>query len=375
MAHKKRPRSANSRRVHPKRRAAPGSTPGVIVTDPDAPRPTMTLMTYSADKMEEKKLTSVPRPSELPSSGVVWFNVDGLGDAKILGEIGKAMGIHALAMEDVANTHQRPKAEQYDDHLFVALRIPVKGTRSTEQLTLFLNKNIVVTFQERPADCLDPVRERLQKGRGRIRALGADYLAYAVMDAVIDQYYPVIESYADELEQFEEQIVDQRRSMPISKLHEVRHRLSALNRIFRPFREMLGNLLKTDDNGFTDATRLYLRDCLDHVIQLSEWVDAYRDLAASLVDSEVAAIGVRTNEIMRVLTVIATIFIPLTFVAGVYGMNFNPDSSPWNMPELRWYWGYPFSIGLMLVTAIALLAFVWRRGWLSRRDIASSREK
>ena len=370
MKRKKRRKQKSLRATYPKRRDAPGSLPGTITPDPNAPAPNMVMVAYDADAIVEQTLTQIPATETLPAEGVVWINVVGLGDAALLEQCGRALGLHALALEDVVHTHQRPKAEEYDDHLFVILRVPGGETGQTQQAALFLQANLVITFQEQ-GESLEPVKERIRKGKGQIRRSGADYLAYAIIDTVIDHYYPVIESYGDDIERLEQRFVADNALLSISTLHQLQHSLLALHRVLRPYREMVGNLLRSEDNGFGASTRLYLRDCQDHIQQLTESVDAYRALATHLLDSQIATLGMRTNEIMRALTVIATIFIPLTFIAGVYGMNFDPASSPWNMPEIKWYWGYPAVMGLMSTAALGLSLFVWRRGWLSRSDLLS----
>lgn len=354
----------------PTRRLPPGTLPETVLPDPSSPKTTLDLLRYSSDQIHEVTSPTVEHLKVTTPNTVTWLSVAGLGDVSLLQNIAAAIHLHPLALEDVVNLHQRPKVERYENCLFIVLRMPTKDQR-TEQISMVVTPHVVVTFQERKNAALDPVRDRIRRGLGRLRQAGPDYLAYAIIDAVIDEYYPMIEEQADALETLETALLDRRRALPMLQLQHIRHELMVYNRILRPYRELVSDLLRDDLGLFQDATRPYLRDCLDHVLQLLESVGTYRELASHILDLQVATTAVRTNEIMRVLTVITTLFIPLTFIAGIYGMNFDPDTSTFNMPELRWRWGYPATLGVMFVTALALLAFFWRRGWLSSGDITS----
>jgi len=266
----------------------------------------------------------------------------------------------------VLSVHQRPKIEQYGEYYFIVTRMVRLGEHlETEQLSLFLGKNFILTFQEgRPGDCLDLIRERIRQKGGRIREAGLDYLAYALLDAIVDCYFPILEEYGERLEAFEDEILTRPYGDTVARIHEIKRNLLTLRRAIWPQRETFNTLLRDELPLVTNETRLYLRDCYDHVTQLIDLIETYRELGADLIDVYLSSISNRTNEIMRVLTVISTIFIPLTFIAGVYGMNFNPSASPWNMPELNWFWGYPLSLLLMAVVAFGQLIFFRRRGWL-----------
>jgi len=269
------------------------------------------------------------------------------------------------SLEDVVNLGQRPKVEEYDSHLFVVARM-IEDDRSTrtEQLSIFLGERVVLTFQEHPGDCLDCVRKRIREGRGRIRTMGADYLMYCLLDAVVDAYFPHLDEINDRLEALEDEVMASPGSRTVAAIHQAKRDLVAIRHATAPLREAINTLLREADPRITENTRLYLRDCYDHVIRVAEAVDTHREVAGGLLDVYLSSVSNRMNDVMKVLTVIATMFIPLTFLAGIYGMNFDPEASPWNMPELRWYWGYPAFIVITVLIAILELAFFWYKGWL-----------
>jgi magnesium transporter len=354
------------------RRSAPGAPPGTLLPDPKAPPPVIRVIAYGPDTFTEQAVESpvLVRPF-LQAWPVTWVNVEGLGDATVIRQLGDLFGLHQLALEDVINVHQRAKVEQYGDHHFIVTRMVRLGARlETEQVSLFLGRNFVLTFQEGlPGDCLEPVRDRLRQGHGRIREAGADYLAYALLDAVIDSYFPVLEAYGERLETLEEELITRPVPGIIPPIHDVKRDLLALRRAIWPQREALNVLLRDELPLITPETRLHLRDCYDHTVQLIDLMETYRELSSDLMEMYLSSVSNRTSEIMRVLTIIATIFIPLTFLAGIYGMNFDPDVSPWNMPELKWYWGYPFALAVMALVALTQLVFFRRRGWLGPSKI------
>jgi magnesium transporter len=351
----------------PRRRTPPGAPPGTLIADPTASHPTIRVMTYGPQHFAEEIIQAPQRVRELLNTDVVtWVDVEGLGDVECIKTLGEIFSLHHLSLEDVINLHQRAKVEDYEHYLFIVARMAVFGEElETEQVSLFLGKNFVLTFQQgHPGDCLEIVRERLRKATGRIRFAGADYLAYALLDAVVDCYFPILEEYGERLEAFEDEILTQPRPDTIAHIHQIKRHLRTLRRVVWPLRETFNTLLRDETEEISHDTRLHLRDCYDHTVQLIDLIETYRELGADLTDVYLSSVGNRTNEIMRVLTIIATIFIPLTFIAGVYGMNFDPDTSPWNMPELRWYWGYPLSLTLMAIVAIVQLIIFWRRGWV-----------
>ena len=233
----------------------------------------------------------------------------------------------------------------------------------SEQISIFLGKNFVVTFQQRSGDCFDPVRERIRTSRGRIREAGADYLAYALIDAVIDTYFPVVEQFADHLDDLDEEVATRQTPTVTDRIHGVRNDLLLLRRSVWPHRDALNELVRDQHPLITDETRVFLRDCYDHTVQLIDLLEVYREMCADLRDYYLSLVSNRMNDVMKVLTIIATIFIPLSFVAGLYGMNFN-TALPGNMPELNWPYGYVGAISVMVVIALGMLIYFWRRGWI-----------
>lgn len=355
------------------RRSQPGLPPGTVTSDPSAPEPVVRVIAFSSDRCIDRSLDDPEELADLLAEWpVVWVDVAGLGNADRIARIGRVLGLHALSLEDVVNVHQRPKVEEYDEYEFVVLRMleaADEGVLATDQFSLFLGKKFVATFQERPGDCLDPVRKRIQSGRGRVRSAGPDYLAYALLDAVVDSYFPLLEAFGDRLEELEALVIGGRSRETPERLLRARSDLLTFRRAVWPLREALSTLYRDETDLILEETRVYLRDCYDHVVQVLDVVEAYRELTNGLMDVFLSAASNRLNDTMRVLTVIATIFIPLTFVSSIYGMNFDPSVSPWNMPELRWTYGYPFAMGLMALIAIVLLVFFLRRGWLRADDL------
>jgi len=352
--------------THIHRRTAPGATPGSISIDPQAPRGHLQLLAYGPEGLVEKELAEPAALSAfLAKYPVTWINVDGLGDGATIEELGQLFKLHRLALEDVVNVHQRAKVEEYGDLLFIVARMAdLACGAATEQLSMFVGSNFVLTFQEEPGDCWNLVRERIRKGVGRIRSAGPDYLAYALLDASIDAYYPVLESLGERLDALEEVVLLTPTRQIIDQIHAMKGDLLHLRRAVWPHREAIAHLLRDSTPVITEQTRIYLRDCYDHVVQIIDLVETYRELTADLKDLYMSAVSNRINETMRVLTIVSTIFIPLTFIAGIYGMNFDPDSSPWNMPELRWYLGYPLSLAIMAATALGMLIYFRRQGWI-----------
>lgn len=344
----------------------PGASPGLLATDPDAPRPVIRVIAYGPDDVVEIPVDDVESiRGYLGAWPVTWVNVDGLGDAAMIARLGEIFGLHRLALEDVINVHQRPKAEQYGDHTYIVAREVTLGEcLETEQISIFLGKNYVLTFQERAGDCFGAVRERIRVASGRMRGAGPDYLTYALLDAIIDAYFPVMEQHGERLEALDDEILAKPASDAVARVHAIKRELQVFRRLLWPTRDAINSLLRDEHHFFTAETRIYLRDCYDHTLRIIELLEAQRELAADLVDLYLSSASHRMNEIMKVLTVITTIFIPLSFIAGVYGMNFDRTASAWNMPELGWRWGYPFSLGLMLVVAAGLVAWFKRKGWL-----------
>lgn len=341
--------------------------PGSIAPPPGAPPAIIRIISYDADRVEER---SVKHVSDLKSvhgssTGVSWINIDGIGDADTLSQLGELFGLHVLALEDVVNLHQRPKFEDYGDTDFIVLRMPsLHPHLDLEQVSMFVRDGFVITIQERSGDCFDSLRDRIRSGKGRVRQRGSAYLAYAVLDAIVETFYPTVENYSDQLEEIESRVLANRTENVVAEVHAVRHDLRVLRRAVAPTREVLSAMARADASDPHADTHIFLRDCQDHTAQLIEALDTNRELASSLMDMHLSNVSMRMNEVMKVLTIIATIFMPLGFIAGLYGMNFDGGLSPWNMPELRWRYGYLFALGTMGLTAIGLILFFRSKGWI-----------
>ena len=326
----------------------------------------MNVISYGPQGLVEQKIASPDEARKLLGQNpVLWLNVDGLGDVRTLQELAQIFDIHPLAMEDVVNVHQRAKVDEYGERTFIVTHMVFLDDHfETEQVSLVLGPDFLVTFQERPGwDCLEPVRERIRKSANQMRDSGAGYLAYAIIDAVIDHYFPVLEAYGERLELLEDRIISDPDRTVVAEIHNVKRELLQLRRAIWPQREALNSLVRDEIPHISAETRLYFRDCYDHAVRIIDLVETYREVCSDLMDLYLSSISNRMNEIMKVLTVISTLFIPLTFVVGVYGMNFN-TAFPWNMPELNWPFGYPLCLAVMAVIAVAQLIFFRRKGWI-----------
>lgn len=350
-----------------KRRAPAGSQPGTLIVDPAAPAPVISMTTYDAAGSEHSLISNpkMLREKMTRKRSVTWIDIAGLGDLAVLQKIGEIFGLHRLALEDVINVHQRPKIEDYADHTFIVMQMSeIAEDFIPEQFSIFLGKDFVLSFQEKPGDSFDMMRTRLNQEGSRIRNEGADYLAYALIDAVTDSYFPILERYGEAIEILEDKILDVADMSSIHELHNIRRKLMLVRRAVWPLRDVLNILTRERSPFISDTTRIYFRDCADHCFQLIDIVDTARELAGNITDLYHSGASVRMNEIMTVLTIIATIFIPLGFIASLYGMNFDRSASPLNMPELGWRYGYLFSLFLMAATATGLLGYFWRKGWI-----------
>lgn len=347
----------------------PGDPPGTLDLDADAIDPDIVLIDYNEAVATRLKLNS---PQEiapyLDTESVSWVDVLGLGNNETWRQMGEVFDLHPLAQEDVVNVPQRPKIVDYEDQLLIiAWMVMLKDNSVTfhkEQVSLILGKYYLVTVQEEPDyDCFGPVRERIRTGKGMIRKQGADYLAYSLLDSIIDGFFPVLESYGERIEELEDEVVMNPNRQTLAKIYEIRRELLTLRRAIWPQRDAINSLIRDGSNLISPEVRVYLRDCYDHTVQVMDMVESYRELSSGLMDVYLSSVGNKMNEIMKFLTVISTIFIPLTFVVGIYGMNFNTEKSPFNMPELNWYLGYPLCWGVMIAIASGLFYFFWRRGW------------
>ncbi|MBI2825619.1 MAG: magnesium/cobalt transporter CorA [Planctomycetia bacterium] len=365
-----RPRHRRHRKTRFSRRTKPGDLPGLVRPDPAAPPPVVHVIAYGPDDFIERRVTDCHQVSELVGkAAVTWVNVEGLGNAETIHTIGNLFHLHPLALEDVVNTHQRPKAEQYHGFLFIVARMAELHERcSMEQVSLFLGRNFVVTFLEDPGDAFETVRQHLRQKQGRIRAAGAGYLAYALLDAVVDAYFPIVEEFGERLDSLEDEVVADPDRSTIAKAHRVKRELRTLRRAIWPLREAINSLSRDEHELIDDETRVYLRDCYDHTVQIIDIVETYRELDADLTDLYLSSLSNRLNEVMKVLTIIATIFMPMSFIASVYGMNFN-TASPFNMPELNWPFGYLFALALMVVSTLGMLVYFRWKGWVGPHSL------
>lgn len=355
------------------RRGEPGAIPGTLLAKPDATDLVINAIVYDGTTLVEKQNCPVSSLADIDRENkTLWLDVCGLASADAIETIGKLFGLHRLALEDVLNAHQRPKVEEFDEFLFIVMRMPdVNATSDTEQFAMFLGSDFLLTFQEHPGDCLNPIRERLRKNKGRVRKNGADYLAYALIDTIVDSYYPVLEAYGEKLEELEDLVISSPTPAIVHQLHVLRRDVLTMRRSVWPLRDALNALVRDESQFIRDNSRIYLRDCYDHVIQLIDIVETYREIAAGVLEIYLSSVSTRMNEVMKILTIIATIFIPLSFVTGIFGMNFDRAASPFNQPELAWRFGYPLALGLMAVVAGGLVYFFWRKGWIWDRSSRS----
>lgn len=356
----------------------PGSMPGTLAIEADAPDPVIVLIDYNETQATRLQL-ELPEECapHLDTNSVSWVDVQGLGSEDILKRIGKVFNLHPLVLEDIVNVPQRPKVEDYEDQLLIVSRMvmlePIEQGFLSEQVSFILGRHYLLTVQEEPEyDSFNFVRERIRSNKGIIRKQGADYLAYALLDSIIDGFFPVLEAYGERLEDLENEVVEKPNRKTLEKIHGLKRELLTLRRSIWPQRDAINSLIRDGNDLISADVRVYLRDCYDHTVQVLDMVETYRELASSLMDVYLSSVSNRMNEIMKTLTVISAIFIPLTFVAGIYGMNFNTEMSPWNMPELNWYWGYPACLGLMAAIAAVLVFFFWRRGWFENMSAVKS---
>jgi magnesium transporter len=347
-----------------------GMVPGTVVHVGDLDRHPVrvTMIEYDAEQAVERDIVDVSECAERHGRGVCWINVEGVHDPRLIEQIGTQFRLHSLLLEDVANTEQRPKLEDYGEHLYIILRMlyerPVPDADDgaveidSEQVSIILGSNWVITFLEDPGDVFDPVRQRLRENRGRVRKHGADYLAYALMDVIVDNYFTVLERFGDLAEDLEQEAMAHPTSRTLQEIQDIKRAMIQVRRAIWPLRDVVNVMLRGGSPLIKKATLVYLRDAYDHVVRVVDIVETYREMVGGLMDIYLTNVSNRMNEVMKVLTVIATIFIPLTFIAGVYGMNFD------NMPELHWEHGYWYVWGVMIAVGVLLLALFRRKRWL-----------
>jgi magnesium transporter len=323
----------------------------------------ITLYRYDADRLEERALPPEEISSlSVPDKGVLWLDICGLSDPEVVRAVGRRFDYHPLALEDVLHVPQRPKVDWHEGYLMIVLR-EVRYPEPPEQVSIFLGDRVIVSFQERPGDAFDPVRDRLRQGKGPIRSLGPDFLAYALCDAMIDAFFPTLEKLGDDVEELEERLIASPSRESFHEIREAKKHLLDVRRAVWPTRDAINELLREESSLIQPGTRPYFRDCYDHAVQLMDMVETFREMAAGLIEEYMSSMSNRMNEIMKVLTVIATIFIPLTFIVGIYGMNFDTKASPYNMPELGWAYGYPAVLLAMAAVAGGMVYYFWRKRW------------
>ena len=355
-------------RIRMRRAKKAGMPPGSLVYIGEQTTEAITLSVFEYDEMQfkEEVLKSVDQCEQYKKAeGVTWLNLDGLRDVSLLRRIGEIFSIHPLILEDILNTEQRPKIEDLDNYLFAVLKMYDSNSKNSylEQVSIIVSANLVITFQERSGDVFEQIRTRIRSDRGGIRKAGADYLAYALIDAVIDNYFLMLDKYNKRTEEVEEKISDNPDKKALEELHSIKKELISIRRSIWPVREMISSLERRETPLIAETTYLYLRDLYDNVIQIIDMIENMRDVVSGLVDLFLSSASYKMNEVMKVLTIIATIFIPLTFIVGIYGMNFSSEASPLNMPELNWRYGYLLVLGVMLVIVVGMVILFKRKKW------------
>lgn len=345
------------------RKKKAGLPPGTLVHigEKKVEKVNITVIDYDEESFSEHEPETIEECYEfMEKPTTTWVNVDGLHDVAVFEELGTKFDLHPLVLEDVLNTEQRPKIDDFEKYLFIVMKMLYydSGAILTEQISLVIFPNLVISFQERSGDVFDSLRERIRTGKGLIRKMGPDYLAYAIIDAIVDSYFVILESIGEEIERMEEYVVEDPGPEVLQRIHGLKTAMIFVRKSVWPLREVVNKLQRADSPLIEERTVKYLRDVYDHTIQVIDTAETFRDMVSGMLDIYLSSVSNRMNEIMKVLTIIATIFIPLTFIAGVYGMNFK------YMPELEWAWGYPIVWGVMAIIVVLMVAYFRRKGWL-----------
>ena len=341
-----------------------GSRPGTLAIPPDSPPPKIRLVSYDANAIEERDVDDVATFAGLREDRVAWVDVRGLGDEAVLRRIGEIFAIHPLALEDAVNVPQRAATTLYEQQQVIVVRVPRlgdEGAIDVPQVCFVLGRNYLITFEADSFGFLEPVRQRLRAGIGPIRSSGPDYLAYALVDTLIDHYYPIVQWLAEAMEELEAEVIEHPHEDSLAKIHQIQRQPVVIRRVGAPQREALAALLRDHSPFVCDAVRIFLRDTYDHVAQIMEAVDSTREMGISLVNLHLSNVSQRTNEVMKVLTLMASIFIPLSFLAGVYGMNFD------YIPGVHEQGSFAIFVAVIVAIAVAMLWLFWRRGWIGSR--------
>lgn len=323
----------------------------------------ITVMDYDESHFEEREVENTDECLQFRDKPTVtWVNVDGLHDLAVIERIAECFGLHPLILEDILDTDQRPKMEDLGDYIFVVLKMLYEGKEdgkvTGEQVSVVIGRHFVLSFQERKGDVFEPIRDRVRSGKGRVRKMGSDYLAYTLIDAIVDNYFIILENLGDEVEVLEETLVGNPERRTLAAVHQLKRQLLFLRRAVWPLREVISTMERSEAGLIKKPTRLYLRDVYDHTIQVMDTVETFREMVGGMLDIYLTSLSNRMNEIMKVLTIVATIFIPLTFLSGIYGMNFK------YMPELEWRYGYLFAWGLMVAVAGSMLLYFKKKKWI-----------
>jgi magnesium transporter len=321
------------------------------------------VMAYDEENLEEKDLDTIEECFPyLKKPTITWINIDGLHEVDVIDKIGKHFGLHPLVLEDILHTNQRPKVEDFEDYLFITSKMLSYDDKMNqvhaEQFSLVLGTHYMISFQEEEGDVFNPIRERLRKKTGRIGKMGVDYLAYALMDAIVDNYFVLLEKLGEKIESLEESLISDPGPNTLNAIHHLKRELIFLRKSVWPLREVINSMERLESTLIHDRTSVFLRDVYDHTIQVIEIIETFQDMVSGMLDVYLSSLSNRMNEVMKVLTIIATIFIPLTFIAGVYGMNFK------HMPELEWHWGYHIVLSIMAILAIFMLFYFRKKRWL-----------
>jgi magnesium transporter len=357
-----------ARRAPRKAKRSPvGASPGTLIAHPAARQSALSLTLISPDEFRFIKDASLKDVAESCTEWpVIWLDCVGLANVDLIAEIGAIFKLHPLALEDTVNTGQRPKVDFFDDHAFVVVSMIDDALAGRyEQISLFFGENFVVTFQEREGDPFGPVRKRIQAALpNRLRTRKADYLAYALIDAIVDSYFPILETKGERIDGLEDEMLSGVSHRQMRELHELKRGMIVLKRALWPLRDALAGLLRAEVPFIHPETKVYLNDTHDHSVRLIEVVEMHRDMLTGLIEMHLSLSQARTNDVISFLTIVSAIFIPLTFLAGIWGMNFDPGASPWNMPELLSYYGYPIALGMMVFIALSLVGFFRWKKWL-----------
>jgi len=349
--------------VHLKRSKKSGLSPGSLIHigNTYAEKSKIIFTRYSETVFLEKEinaLTAVRVEKDTPE--ITWISVDGLQNTELMEELGNVFGLHPLVLEDILNTNQRPKTEDYGDYLYIVLRNfngHGNGALTSEQISIILGKNFVLSFREKESAIFEPVKERLAGNKGRIRKSGADYLVHALIDSIVDNYFIVLENLEEKIDVLEDDLVKKTTPVTLQAIHDLKREMILLRKSLWPLREAINSLERSDSSLISESTGIYFKDIFDHVIAIIDSVEIFRDMLSGMLDIYLSSVSNKLNEVMKVLTIIATIFMPLTFIAGVYGMNFK------YMPELEWHWGYFGVLGVMLAVALYMIHYFRKKKW------------